>query len=117
MGYMLSIFDHFDTIFDDMFRMTRPKYSYYTDDRVVDDGEKCIYYKNGLVSRLDGPAIEYHDAQKVNEWYVNGIKKTEKEVKSLYEEVIAEKEHTLYIDGKRHTIKGKKLKELRKMLE
>lgn len=88
----------------------------YLEQRCVEDKEKRTYYHNGLVSRLDGPAIEWKDEKKEDEWYVDGVRLTKEEVEAKKQEIEDAATHHLTIDGKHMEVTGKQLRELKKML-
>lgn len=91
--------------------------TYFTENRAVSDDEKTTYYHNGKVSRLDGPAVVWHDTEREDEWWVEGKLMTEKEVAKLKQKMEDEKEHEVFVDGKKVKIKGSKLKQLKELLD
>ena len=44
---------------------------------VEEDKQRVCWYKDGLLHRLDGPAVEYTNGGK--EWFINGVQYTEQE--------------------------------------
>lgn len=92
--------------------------TYYTDQRAVDDGEKITYYRNGRVSRIDGPAVEYHDKEKgQDEWWLEGKLVTKELVEEEKEKIEAKRIHYLSIDGKTYNVTGDKIKIIKELLK
>jgi hypothetical protein len=91
----------------------------YEDTRVYSDGETEKHFKNGMLHRLDGPAvIKYAKDGKVTseEYFLEGVKKTKEEVEVCRNDIENKKEHIVYLGNKRFKITGKKLKELQEKL-
>lgn len=91
--------------------------TYYTEQRAISDNEKTTYYINGKVSRLDGPAIEYKDEKKENEWWIDGKQTTKEEVEKEYQKLQDERIHHITVDGRHYEVPGKRLKELKSLLK
>jgi hypothetical protein len=92
----------------------------YDDTRVYSDGETEKHFKNGALSRLDGPAlIKYGKDGKIvsEEYYIDGVKKTKEEVEACRIDIEESKVHTIYLGNKKYKLTGKKLKELQATLD
>ena len=90
--------------------------TYYREQRALDDGEKITYFQNGRVSRLDGPAVIYHDEKNEAEWWLDGRQVDEATVKDKCEELEDEKIHHVSIDGRAVEVKGSDLRKIKEIL-
>lgn len=103
----LTLWDAFDTLFDDV--IDRRNY--------LRKGNVERHLKDGALHREDGPAVVYLDKSKEDEWWLEGRRATEKEVRTYAEEKEERREHVVYLrGGKPYRITGKQLKEVEKML-
>ena len=73
------------------------------------------YYTNGMVSRLDGPAIMYDDNRE-DEYWLDGMKTDKQTIEKLQREKEDAKMHTIHIDGVNREVSGKTLRELRRII-
>ena len=69
-----------------------------------EDGDKA-WYKNGIIHRDDGPALEYLEG--IKKWYLNGEELSEEEF------IKRTNSHTVVIDGKKLVISSKSFNSLR----
>lgn len=106
----VTVWDVFDSIFDEAFRpVDRTNYSR--------KGNVEKHLKEGALHREDGPAVVYLDKSKENEWWLEGRKVTEEEVKKYVAEKEEKRQHIIYLrDGQPYRITGKQLKDIEKML-
>ena len=58
------------------------------EDGPLDMGDSVVWFKNGAIHRVDGPAIDFKDGRKV--WALNGKIATEQEVKAFHEAALRE---------------------------
>ena len=83
--------------------------------RRKDNVEK--HFKSGALHRENGPAVVYLDKSKEDEWWLEGAKVTEEEVKKYRSEKEASREHIVYLrSGTPYKITGKQLQEVEKIL-
>ena len=92
--------------------------TYYSEQRAIDDGEKITYFTNGKVSRVDGPAVVYHDKNKgQNEWWIDGRQVTKEAVEAAKQKIEDERVHHVSVDGRTFEVKGSELKKIKELLK
>lgn len=91
--------------------------TYYSEQRAFDDGEKITYYHNGRVSRIDGPAVVYHDDKKEDEWWLEGRQVDEDTIKKEHQKLEDERIHYVSIDGRSYEVKGTELRKIKSILK
>lgn len=112
----LTLFSDFDRVFDSFFTPVR-NYGRTITSGTYDDGEKKTWYVNGMIHREDGPAVVYHDEGKKSEYWLKGKLLSKRDWEDEVDRIEGEREHTVYIDGHKHTVKGKNLRKIKELLE
>jgi hypothetical protein len=116
-----DLFTIFDAFFDDR-RLSRlePQKIYYDDVRSYSDGKTSKIFKNGVLHSVNGePAIiEFNEKGEVTKehYFWEGERTTKDVVKSKIQEIEDNREHVIDLGGKTYKVKGKKLKEIEKLL-
>ena len=112
-----DVFDLFNHAFDNMDTLFYPKVkSYCSEQRSITEGGVTTHYHNGMVSRLDGPAVVYQD-EREDEYWVDGRRVSKEVHDKLRQDHEDKKEHIIYIDGQQKKVNGKKLREIKQLLE
>lgn len=99
-------------------KITLPSVKTYSESyRTINDGESIRYFKNGMLHNDEGPAVIYQDKDKQAEYWLNGIKSTEKDVEEIKLKKEDERKHTIYLDSVPYEVTGKQLKQIKDNLK
>lgn len=107
---MANIFDLFDEVFHSVGTPI------YGDKQSFKSNGITTHYYKGRVSCLEGPAVVYDD-ERPDEYWIDGrqvSKEKHDEIRQKHED---ERNHVIYIDGRKKVITGKKLRQIKSILE
>jgi hypothetical protein len=109
----------FDLVFGDhnpffneiRYRKSTPEVAHY------DDGS-TRHYLNGMLHNENGPAIVRKEGKNtVEEYFLHGERLSKSDWEHRTASIRDNQEHEIVVDGKVHRVKGKKLAEIRKLLD
>lgn len=110
----MARFNLFDELYQPFFKSFFNEIYRYKD--VTDNVEK--YVKDGMLHREDGPAVIRKDGdKKIEEYWLFGEKLTKREWELKVEQINDEKLHTIYVDDHPYTVKGKRYRDILKLLQ
>jgi hypothetical protein len=101
----------FDEIFSDRFFSYVPS-SYQSNVRIIDDGTKVEYLKNGRLHNENGPAVVYYKDSK-EEYFLEGRQVSKERIDEYKTKKEDEKIHFISIDDQDYKITGKQLREFK----
>ena len=81
------------------------------DQRAYHDGEKIQKFTNGIL-HCDSEAAVIYDDDRDDEFWLNGRQVDKAAIEKHYNELLDNKIHSVWIDGKEFKVTGKKLRQL-----